>query len=234
MSPCTHLVYIGGAPFPFPPLHAALTNIATHGYPLQKTGLSALEQQLKDLTLELQAARSEGQAHQALHGAMTALERYQQDLLRAGERAGVLSKRRAAADQELQPEASQPAPGFFVSLVGKVHSVASRLKQNVTLALIQGGFYSPTDEDLRHVPQGRTFICRPAHTLVPAALKAAALRRHPSPALHTCRSFIVMADPQELHRRNAAHRELLPSLLLEARGHPFLERPWPSLQCSRR
>lgn len=205
-----------------------------------QTGISALEQQLKDLTLELQQARSERQAHQALHGAMTALERYQQDLLQAGAVAGLLDgKGRAGGGQEFgllhDPEVSQPGPGFFVSFLGKVQSVATRLKQNVTQALIKGGFYSPTDEDLRRVlgtPQQRRVLGgqhRPRPGACPAESRALSTR--PSPASHACRSFIVTADAQELHQRNAAARELLASLMLEVRGHAPARHSQP-LPCS--
>ena len=127
---------------------------------LERTELLTLEQRLRDLPLELQRACAEREGQHALHGALAALESYQQDLLRVGELARLvaeLTEASGAGEEGLQqpargPAAVQPAPGFFQALVGRVEGAASRLKQNVTFALTRGGFYTPTDEDLRRAP----------------------------------------------------------------------------------
>ena len=136
-------------------LHSCVPTTRVPLAPAPQTDFPVLEQRVTDLTLELQRARSEREAHQTLHGALVMLERYQSNLLQAGARAGLrLPEDGAGAGQELRgPDASQPAaPGFFQGLFGRIHLAFPRLKQNMTLALIRGGFYVPTDDELRHDP----------------------------------------------------------------------------------
>ena len=178
-----------------------------------EAGSLELEEQLRGMALALQKARAELQAHQALHSAMSELECFQADLLRAGNLAKLVSELGSGAGHEQL--ATERGPGLFSGVISTVVSVATRLKENVALALVRGGFYSPTDDDLRRA--GRAG--RPAS---PRLLKPPTDHH-----LHTahCRSFAISADVPEILRRNAAQRELLHELVLKARElHP--SRSW--------